>query len=151
MTATIRYLRAGTHSTQDVRAYLQRRGVSSSVISRVVAVCQARGVLDDRACARLLADQWARRGWAWAVIAAKLAERGVGEPGRAAAARAVGATGADDEARARELIAHTTRAGRTDAARRRSLRLLAARGFDDALIEQVVTELFGSIPSHAES
>ena len=151
LTATSRYLRAGTHSAQDVRDYLRHRGVPSALVQRVIVTCQARGLLDDRACAQLLADHWARDGYAWTAIAARLAARGL-EAHAVTAGRAVGITGADDAARARELISRSTRgAVHTVAARVRLVRLLAARGFDEALIEQVVTEIFGSIPSHAES
>jgi len=159
LAALIRYTRAGVRSTRQVLAYLQQRGVSSDTAVRTVRLCQARGILDDRACARLWADHWARQGYAWAAIRQKLTEKGLDDSTIDDATHRLGLA-SDDGARARLVVAQRIRlpaprsrqagrgAGRPP--RARLARTLASRGFDSELIERVLDESFGTTPSDAE-
>ncbi len=138
-----RYTRGGVRSTQEVRAYLERRGVPSTAAARVIAEYQTLRILDDEAGARLWADQWARRGYAWDAIQARLSLKGFTEQAIERAAKRLGLAG-DDEARARLIVA--TRLRRQDARppNRWSLaRTLTSRGFDADVIERVLSETFG--------
>ena len=74
----VRYVRTGVRSTHDVRSYLVRHGVSSEAAGEVVQTLRQRGGLNDETCARLWAEQWARRGYAWSVIRHKLEAKGLG-------------------------------------------------------------------------
>jgi SOS response regulatory protein OraA/RecX len=132
LTAALRYARAGVRSTQELRTFLSRRGASSSQIESVVAACRTRGLLDDQASARLWAEHWARRGYAWAAIRVKLFAKGFDEPIIATAAGAL----ATPEGGLRQ--------------RAQLARALGARGFDAELIEQVLAEAVGSTPADAE-
>jgi SOS response regulatory protein OraA/RecX len=99
-------------------------------------------MVDDRLCARLWADHWARRGYAWSAIRVKLSEKGLDEQAIEHAASWLG-TASDDDARARLVIAQRLR--RRAGARQRSRlgRALASRGFDSDLIERILNESFG--------
>ena len=145
--AALRYAGCHTRSILEVRTYLARRGASAEETSCAIAECQARNLLDDRACARLWADHWARQGYAWAAIHAKLTARGLDAVARDAAIPADAA--ADDAARARTLIGSRRAQGDTGRARVRAARRLAGKGFDPDLIAQLLEESFGSsdVPS----
>ena len=137
LAAAARYVRSGVRSTSEVLRYLQRRGLPPVAAARVVSGYCTRGLLDDRACARLWADHWARRGYAWAAIRVKLSAKGLANEAIAAAAGELDAP-EDDMARARQIVAaHTSsHAG----ARVRMARTLSARGFDADLIERLLNE-----------
>ena len=149
LAAAIRYTRAGVHASRDVLAYLTRRGVPPGTAARLVSACQHRGLVDDRACARLWADHWARRGYAQAAIRVKLSAKGLDER---TIEQAIARTGAalDDDARARAFVAERARRGSGRGARSRLARTLASRGFDPDLIAQVLDEPWGPTPSDAE-
>ena len=136
-----RYLRARVRSTSEVTDYLRRRGVPPQQASRAVAECRTRGFLDDRACARLWADHWARGGYAASAIRLKLAAKGLPGEVIGEVTRAYGAP-ADEEARARLVAAAARRRGSREAGR--LARALVARGFEADLIERIVGE---SLPS----
>jgi len=135
----LRYARVGVRSTHDVLAYLKRRGASSEIAARILADCRTLGLLDDRAAARLWAEQWARRGYASAAIRLKLQAKGFdAQASDEAVVRAGSAS--DDETRARLIVTsylqrQTVRPGRSQ----RLARVLAARGFNQELIERVLT------------
>ncbi len=65
-------------------------------------------MLDDRSCARLWAEHWSRRGYAWIAIQQRLMRQGLGEGTIHAAARIVGGR-SNDEDRARRVLADATR------------------------------------------
>ena len=121
-------------------AYLRRQGISVRAAARAVRAYQAQGLLDDQAAARLWADHWARQGYAAAAIRAKLEARGF-------SARAIGdaaarsGLAAEDESRARAVIAARRRTGRGD--RARLARVLGSRGFDPDLIERLLNDAAG--------
>ena len=144
-TAFARYLRSGVRSTSEALAYLRRRGVSSSRAALLLADARRRGALDDRACARLWAEQWARRGWADAAIRAKLSAKGL--PARAieGAMTRMARAGEREAARAQQVAA---------ASRARQpgplARALALRGFEPDVIDRLLEESFGPRPSHDE-
>ncbi len=135
-----RYARTGVRSCQQLLTYLSRGGVPPRTASRLVAECEARGLVDDSAGVRLWADHWARRGYGWVVIRARLEARGFGARAIADAADRSGLP-KDDEARARAVIAARRRSGRDDLGR--LARVLAARGFDQDLIERLFNDATG--------
>ena len=135
-----RYTRRGVRSIQEVRASLERRGVPPAVAARAIAQAQALGMLDDEAGARLWADQWARRGYAWDAIRAKLSLKGFSDQAIERAATRLGLAG-DDEARARLVAAAHLRRQRARPQSRWALaRTLTSRGFDADVIERVLNE-----------
>lgn len=143
-----RYAGRGVRSTQEVRTYLRRHGVPPAAIRDAIAACRAQGLLDDRACARLWTEHWARRGYAWAAIRLRLTAKGLTDDAIRMAERTMGRA-PDDLARAREVV--TQRARRAGPRERSRLaRVLASRGFDADVISRVLTESFGPIPSDAE-
>ena len=152
LAATLRYARSGVRSAAEVRAFLRRRGVAPGTMARLMTACRAHGSLDDRACARLWAGHWARRGYAGAAIAQRLAAKGLGAHTIDVALSHL-ARESPDDARAR-LLADSylrrqpgaPRRGRSWRAPRRAGRLaraLASRGFDSDVIERVLGESFG--------
>jgi SOS response regulatory protein OraA/RecX len=101
----------------------------------------ARGWLDDRAGSRLVAEQWARQGYASAAIRVKLAAKGFD-------ARIIDETVArvvpssDDEARARTMLAKRAPQLADRSARARLARTLAAHGFEPDVIERLLGQSF---------
>ena len=137
--------RRGVHSARDVRERLRRAGASSESAAQVVAECRSRGLVDDAACARLWADHWSRRGYAWSVIRVKLSEKGLEAQVIEQAADRLG-TAVQDETRVRQAVeASAERSARLPAEQQVSqlTRRLASRGFDSELIERVLSETFG--------
>ena len=130
-----RYARTGVRSRRQLLTYLSRNGVPARVAARLVAECKARGLVDDAAAARLWADHWARQGYGWTVIHARLEARGFGVRVIEETAARSGLA-AEDEARARAVIAARARRARDDPSR--MARALAARGFDPDLIERLL-------------
>jgi SOS response regulatory protein OraA/RecX len=103
----------------------------------LVATFQAQGLLDDRAAARLWAEHWARQHYADSAIRLKLLAKGFDEPlARNTIARLT--CDADDEERARRLLAQHLRRSSSRSVPSRLARLLASRGFDSELIERVL-------------
>lgn len=139
----IRYASAGVRSRQDVRAYLERRGAPRQTITRVLETCSDRGLLDDRACARLWAAHWARRGYAQSAIAQRLSEKALHATTIEDAINEV-VRDSDDETRARAVAAQRLGRRTFRPSRSRLARTLAARGFDPDVIERVLCEAFDS-------
>src|SRR3989338_1302389 len=77
LAGAIRYASAGVRSRQDVRTYLERRGAPRQTITSVLDTCTARGLVDERACARLWVAHWARQGYAQSAIAYRLTQKGL--------------------------------------------------------------------------
>lgn len=129
-----RYLRSGVRSVAEVRAFLGRWGLPAEDIDAVIADCRRQGALDDQAYARLAAEHWARQGYAGRAIRERLAAKGVAE---ALVAEAIArlTSEEDDAGRAARLLSQP-RWRRAGPGRR--ARWLAARGFDEELIERVV-------------
>ena len=135
-------------SNEEVCAHLRRRGVSPRRAARALAACRARGLVDDRACARLWAEHWARQGYAWAAIRLKLSAKGLTDDAIRVAEQSMGRA-PDDAARARQVVVQ--RARRAGSRGRLGLaRALASRGFDADVIDRILTESLGPIPSDAE-
>ena len=153
LAAALRYAQSGVHSAEEVRAYLRRRGVASTAIARIVAACREQGSVDDRACARLWAEHWARRGYAGAAIARRLSAKGLDAHTIDVELNYL-ARGSPDDARARLLADSYLRRHSGSPQRERSLpaprragrlaRTLASRGFDSDVIERVLGESFDS-------
>ena len=145
------YARARVRSRQELLAYLRRRGYAAASVASAVAACANRGLIDDRACAVLWANAWARHGYAWAAIRLKLAAKGLGSQAVTEAERSIGSR-PDDEARARALAssylhrsvnASPPRSRHGQAAR--LSRVLTSRGFDQDLIERILEESVGAL------
>ena len=135
LAAAVRYARTGARSTRELRAFLTRRGIAPGTARWILAECRLRGLLDDRACARLWAEHWARAGYAGAAIRLKLAAKGL-EGSAIAPIMESMARASDDEARARLVVAQQgSRGGRAGISRR-----LAARGYEPDVIERVLNE-----------
>jgi len=130
-------------SVSQARIFLQRHGASQEESLRLLAALQAQGGLDDRACARLWADHWARAGWASEAIHGKLLQKGLSVSTVVSAIAAMGLD-VEDEARARQLIRQR---GKRKSSRLSLSRLLAARGFDAGLIARVLGASEEVIPS----
>ena len=140
---TRRYLRFGTRSTAQARAYLRSRGAADRAIQQTIAYATQHGWLDDRACGRVQAVSLADRGFSDAAIHRRLIAQGLDE-------RLVGRTlqalraEADEATRARRVVDERLARRRAPAAesiqrrRGRLARLLSQRGFDPELIEQVL-------------
>src|SRR3989338_4192951 len=133
----LQYAQRRVCSEQELLAYLARRGVAATAARRALRACRAHGLVDDRACARLWADEWARQGYAWSAIRERLSARGLPAEAISAAARTVGGP-SGDAARAQRLVARVRK--RRPGAPARLARQLAARGFDAELIERVLGE-----------
>lgn len=139
LAGAIRYASTGVRSRQDVRAYLERRGAPRQTITRVLDTCSARGLLDDRACARLWAEHWARRGYASTAISQRLTEKALDAAAIEHAVHAMART-SDDEARAKAVVAGHLGRRTVQPSRSRLARTLASRGFDPDVIERVLCE-----------
>ncbi len=146
--AADRYVRSGVRSTQELRAYLAARQMPAGTAEQLIREYERRGALDDRACARLWAEQWARQQYAWTVIRERLITKGLPSDAIEQAAQSVGHPAAE-RARARALAARGARGGGR-LAWSRLARTLASRGFDPELIEQILRETLGSNDSNAE-
>ena len=116
---------------------LRRQGVPARAAARAVHTFKAQGLLDDRAAARLWAEQWARQGYAASAIRLKLSEKGFSD-GLVAEIITRYHPPADDEARARHLMARRAHPRTSRAPRVRLARALASRGFDAELIERLL-------------
>lgn len=111
--------------------------MSSREALQLVNACEARGLVDDSAGVRLWADHWARRGYAWAAIRAKLEARGF-TPQVIERTNTRLRCEAEDASRALAVVA--ARRGRGVHERQRLARALASRGFSEDLIEQVLED-----------
>ncbi|MDP3722520.1 MAG: RecX family transcriptional regulator [Candidatus Omnitrophota bacterium] len=146
--AVSRYVRSGVRSRHEALQYLCRRGVPARRAVAVVSACQAQGLLDDRAAARLWADHWARQGYATEAIRLKLADKAFDERDILEAIRPLRASTAEEE-RARLVLARDARRTTRRLSRARLARVLASRGFDPDLIDRLLEESFGSAtPTH---
>ena len=139
-----RYLRFGTRSTAQVRAYLAARQVPERLIGRLVVECSRAGRLDDRACAKLWATTLAERGYAQAAIRSQLAVKGL-DAALIEQVLSTPAARAPDDARARTMAEALLRgrSPRGPQLRRRLARRLASRGFDAELIDRVLADSLG--------
>ena len=147
-----RYLRFGARSTHEVRAHLRRRGVAEPLIDRVITACQRQRLLDDQACAKLLATHYADKGYAWSAVSDRLRAKGFGTRLVSQALQRLRAS-MDDEPRARVVaraFLQRRRAAAGPALRIRLARALAGRGFDSELIARVLTETLGPLPESPE-
>lgn len=131
--AALRFCRARVRSEQELRAWLERRGLEGKEVSSAVRVSQEYGLLDDATAAKLWAEHWARAGYSWAAIQERLTARGF-ERSRIAPLAGVHG-GAADEIRARRVIRGM--APSRDIAK--GVRRLAARGFDTEVIERALS------------
>jgi len=132
--AVRRYLRSGVRSVAEVRAFLDRRGLPAEAIDAVIADCRRQGALDDQAYARLAAEHWARQGYAGRAIRQRLAAKGV--PDALVVEAIARLTNEEGDAERATRLLSQPRWRRAEPSRQ--ARWLAARGFDDELIERIV-------------
>ena len=139
LAAVTRYTRVRVRSTHEVRAYLQRHQASPPVLQHLLDILTAQGLLDDRAAARLWAEQWARRGYAAEAIRVKLSMRGFEDRTIAQVTTAMSSP-AEEIGRAHHLVSQRSHRGQRGDQREagRVRRLLVSRGFDVDVIEQVL-------------
>jgi SOS response regulatory protein OraA/RecX len=144
-----RYLRYGTRSAAELRAYLKTRHVPDRLIERLISECSQKGLVDDRACAKLWATTLADRGYAWVAIHQQLVAKGLNERLITEIITPLQRR-ADDEARARAAVQDRLRGvpqARHPAQAGRLAQLLSRRGFDSDLIVRVLAQTVG-LPDH---
>ena len=129
-----RYLRYGTRSTAQLRAYLDARHLPPSLRDALIAQCMREGLLDDAACTKLWATQLRERGYALGAIREQLLEKGL-PLDRIESALAALRVEADDA----QVAAALVRARRSSQPQRLA-RWLAARGFDEDVIAELVSK-----------
>ncbi len=100
----------------------------------LICVLEKDGLLDDRVCARLCAEHWARAGYGTPVIQARLSEKGLDDSTIADALLRLNETESDED-RARGWLAGR---GRRNASVRTLARQLLGRGFERALIARLL-------------
>ena len=122
-------------SSAEVAARLSRARVAPDAGADVLTSLEEAGLVDDARAARARAAALAERGYGDAAIAARLEAAGIGEAHASEAIEAL----EPETPRARRLVARER-----DLAR--AARLLARRGFDP----EVVEELFGALDSADE-
>lgn len=139
-----RYLRFGIRCSHELRTHLQTAGIPVRTVASVLAACARQGLVDDRACAKLWATRLADRGYAWAAVREQLLEKGLGSRVIAEVLAPLAAR-EPDASRARLLLeremgqARPTH-GSASHLHARLARLLARRGFDPDLIDQVLAD-----------
>lgn len=116
-----------------MRAYLEARQVPASRVQPLITQCTRAGLLNDALCAKLWATTWREHGYALAAIQARLQERGIPDEMIRPVLAALRAE-VDDAQKAAELV--QVMGGRRSP--QRLSRWLASRGFDDAVIEDVI-------------
>ena len=143
-----RFVARGTRTERDLRAYLERQPAAAGKAAEVFERLRQSGWVDDRACARLLAEDDARRGYAWGAARQRLQARGLAAATVEAAVRPLERQATDRE-RAAELARaeaeRLQRIGRPVARMRASLlRYLARRGFDEAVVDDAAARALGA-------
>ena len=139
-----RFLTFGVRSRAELAAYLAGRGASPEETERLTREFTTRGLLDDRACAKLTATRLADDGFAARLIRARLLEKGLDAALIDAILPGV-APPADDAVRARTLVLQQLpQSGPSRRhARARLARLLASRGHDADLSESLLADILG--------
>ena len=136
--AALRYAGAAPRSRRELTEFLARRGMPAAEQAAALAACEARGLVNDAAAARLWAQHWLDQGYAWAAVAERLRTKGFDDR-TLHSLDAQDRFAGDDESRARRVAARLR--GRSAAS---VARALASRGFDPDVIERVVPGTFGS-------
>lgn len=134
----LRYAGAAPRSRREVIAYLEKQGVPAQAQAALLAACEARGLIDDPAAARLCAQHWLDQGYAWAAVRERLRTKGFDDR-TLHSLDAQGRFAGDEVSRAGRVAARLR--GRSSAA---VARALASRGFDPDVVERVVSDTFGS-------
>ncbi len=141
LTLARRYLRQGTRSTAQFRAYLEARHVSPSLAEALIVQCTREGWLDDAACTKLWARTLRERGYALAAIRAQLLAKGLADGVIERVLTSLRAE-ADDGRLAAEIAQKQmrTRASTVVSSPQRLARWLAQRGFDEDVIADVISD-----------
>ncbi|MFQ6117201.1 MAG: regulatory protein RecX [Candidatus Bipolaricaulia bacterium] len=142
----LRLLRYRPRSRAEAESRLRKRGYSDELIREILTWAEDMGMIDDEAFAKLwIADRLERRPRGRALLRRELREKGV-SPGLIE--RALDRAGMDEEALARSLAAERLERYRKlspEERRRRTLALLARRGFPFELSRRVLRELLGNL------
>jgi regulatory protein len=130
-----RYLARAPRTGAEVRARLQREGVTDDAAERAVAWLKERGWLDDGVAAESKARKLLRDGWAPGAVVAKLSALGVTDE---LARRAV--AGVDERSLLRAALQRRTRGRAPHDARERAklLRWLLGRGYSEESAREAV-------------
>ena len=129
------YTQRGVRSVSEARKYLEERGADEARVAGLISVLRQDGLLDDRACARLSAEHWARAGYGAAVIQAKLSAKGLDGSTIADALLRLNESESDED-RARGWLAAGR--GRQTASAHTLAGQLLRRGFERALISRLL-------------
>jgi regulatory protein len=131
-----RLLAARERSEAQLRGALERKGYPAGEIERVIVTLKSLAFLDDRRAAEALARIALSAHQSRAAVARKLAALGVAESiSEAAISQVAAEVDHHDEASARALLRARKLQGP------KAARFLAGRGFDEALIRQLVPGL----------
>ena len=134
-----RYLRCGTRSTAQLRAYLEARHLPPSLTDTLIAQCTREGLLDDAVCAKLWARTLRERGYALAAIREQLLAKGLAASVSDPALAVLRAEASDAQVAAE--MAQRQRQKRASAAASQPQRLarwLATHGFDEEMIGELI-------------
>ena len=142
--AAMRMLKASERSKAALGERLAQKGFDATDIASALDELERAGVIDDARAAATAAHAATRKPTSSAAVEAKLAAKGFDVSTRRAA---VGETGATDDAAAARAVLEPEmkRLGKLDkvAAARRAFGLLARRGFDEQIAEDVVRDMIG--------
>lgn len=142
----LRLLSFRPRTRRELRQRLLRRGFSSELVERVVARAEEEGLVDDRAFARLYAeDRLISRPCPRRLVAAELRAKGVEPKIAQDAAHAAFPELTEEELARRALAAKRARWEKLPqpVAMRRAYSFLLRRGFSPDLARKVVEEAFG--------
>ena len=132
-----RFAGSGVRSKREALEFLARKGCPPDEAGAWLADCERRGLIDDRAAARLWAGHWARQDYADAAIREKLLAKGFTEHTIDESIAAL-QSDTDDDARARRALAGALRRSGGRRSPARLARALASRGFGSELVERVL-------------
>lgn len=135
-----RYLRYGTRSTAQLRAYLDARHLPPSLRDALIAQCTREGLLDDAACTKLWATQLRERGYALGAIREQLLAKGL--PAGMIEPTLTSLRADADDAQVAAVLVRGRRQKRSAGAAdepQRLARWLAQHGFDEDIIADVLS------------
>ncbi|MBI1796333.1 MAG: regulatory protein RecX [Candidatus Eisenbacteria bacterium] len=144
--AALKLLERTRRTRSDLARRLREKGYAAPVVESVIERLGAVGLVDDAEYAlAFLAERWGRRAAGWRRLEQDLRRRGIAADAIAAArARFEAERGSADEAAlARRVVAQAARrlaALEPRVRRQRLYALLARRGFDGDVIEQVIRD-----------
>jgi SOS response regulatory protein OraA/RecX len=134
-----KYLRFGIRSAEELRAYLRARNISEKLIKSVALFFEQQSWINDAACAKISAENLARKGYPIGAIKQRLLDKQIREELIETALRPFEKTG--DIAIARQLIQENPSHVKTSKMKLKLLSKLKRRGFDEDTIEKISADL----------